>query len=54
MYIRWVREDNLDMLSRQYAAKAAIFLTVVCFAHVLLFLVLTALLHRPKYLRQYG
>lgn len=54
MYIRWVREDNLNMLSRQYTVKAALFLVFASVAHVVLFLVLTAVLHRPKYLRQYG
>jgi len=54
MYIRWVREDNLNMLARQYTVKAAIFLVCVSVAHALIFLVLTAVLYRPKYLRQYG
>jgi len=54
MYIRWVREDNLNMLSRQYTLKAVVFLVFSSLAHVLVFLVLAAVMHRPKYLRQYG
>lgn len=48
MYIRWVREDNLDMLANEYSSKAAGVLVAASFFHLCGFLGLAAMMHKPS------
>uniref|UniRef100_A0A7S0F8Q1 Uncharacterized protein n=2 Tax=Pyrodinium bahamense TaxID=73915 RepID=A0A7S0F8Q1_9DINO len=47
MYVRWVREDNLNMLSRQYSHKTLAILLLLSFVHLVGFLGMAFVLWKP-------
>mmetsp|Transcript_54049 Transcript_54049/g.173308 ORF Transcript_54049/g.173308 Transcript_54049/m.173308 type:complete len:297 (-) Transcript_54049:124-1014(-) len=48
MYVRWVREDNMDLLSRYYSTRASAYVLVIGFLHLLGSFGLATLLYKPN------